>query len=101
MPPIHKKGAKNEKENYMPISLTSIVCRIVEKIIKEGIVDYDFLRTNCFCQISMELDSSDPVYYNYFKCYRTGHHISTQVIKSTLFISISRGHLTLCHTSYY
>ena len=32
--PIHKKGAKNEKENYRPISLTSIVCRIMEKIIK-------------------------------------------------------------------
>ena len=45
--PIHKKGAKNEKENYRPISLTSIVCRIMEKIIKEGIVDH-FLKNELF-----------------------------------------------------
>ncbi len=45
--PIHKKGAKNKKENYRPISLTSIVCRIMEKLIKEAIVDH-FLTNNLF-----------------------------------------------------
>ena len=27
--PVYKKGAKNRAENYRPISLTSIVCKIM------------------------------------------------------------------------
>jgi hypothetical protein len=29
--PLHKKGPKNLVENYRPISLTSIVCKTMEK----------------------------------------------------------------------
>ena len=36
--PIYKKGAKNRPENYRPISLTSIVCKIIESIIREEIL---------------------------------------------------------------
>ncbi len=38
--PIHKKGNKHVKENYRPISLTSIVCRVMERIIKNSIVKH-------------------------------------------------------------
>ena len=38
--PIFKKGAKNLAENYRPISLTSIACRILEKIIKNNIINH-------------------------------------------------------------
>ena len=31
--PLHKKGAKSSRENYRPISLTLIVCKIGEKIV--------------------------------------------------------------------
>ena len=37
---IFKKGAKNRAENYRPISLTSIVCKLMEKFIKQAIQDY-------------------------------------------------------------
>ena len=37
---IFKKGAKNCAENYRPISLTSIVCKLMEKFIKQAIQDY-------------------------------------------------------------
>ena len=28
--PLHKKGAKNDQNNYRPVSLTSMVCKSVE-----------------------------------------------------------------------
>ena len=38
--PIFKKGARNRAENYRPISLTSIVCKLMESIIKEAVMSY-------------------------------------------------------------
>ena len=35
--PLYKKGAKNHPSNYRPISLTSVVCKILESIIKDAI----------------------------------------------------------------
>ena len=32
--PIYKNGARNLAENYRPVSLTSIVCNIMEKFVK-------------------------------------------------------------------
>ena len=36
--PIYKKGSKNVASNYRPISLTSQVCKVMEKLVKESIV---------------------------------------------------------------
>ena len=38
--PIYKKGPRNLAENYRPISLTSIVCRMMEKLIKNQIMEH-------------------------------------------------------------
>ena len=38
--PMFKKGAKNIASNYRPISLTSIVCKIMESIIKDKIMSH-------------------------------------------------------------
>ena len=38
--PIFKKGAKNNAENYRPISLTSIVCKIMESFIKDTVMTH-------------------------------------------------------------
>ena len=35
--PIYKKGSKNVASNYRPISLTSQVCKVMEKLVKESI----------------------------------------------------------------
>jgi hypothetical protein len=38
--PIYKKGARNRAENYRPISLTSIACKLMEKIVKDVILTH-------------------------------------------------------------
>ena len=34
--PLYKKGSRSLPSNYRPVSLTSIVCKVMEKIIKEA-----------------------------------------------------------------
>ena len=38
--PLHKKREKEFASNYRPISLTSIVCKVMESIIKDDILAY-------------------------------------------------------------
>ena len=38
--PIFKKGDKSQVENYRPVSLTSLVCKVLESIIKDKIQDF-------------------------------------------------------------
>ena len=37
---IHKKGAKDVLSNYRPISLTSVICKVFESIIKDFIIEH-------------------------------------------------------------
>ena len=41
--PIFKKGARNRAENYRPISLTSIVCKLMESLVKEVVLQHMIL----------------------------------------------------------
>ena len=37
---IHKKGLKSAVENYRPVSITSIICKFMESIVRDKIVDH-------------------------------------------------------------
>jgi hypothetical protein len=38
--PLFKKGSKTDSKNYRPISLTSVVCKILESLIKDNICNH-------------------------------------------------------------
>jgi len=38
--PLFKKGKKQKAENYRPVSLTSIVCKVFERIIRDELVNH-------------------------------------------------------------
>ena len=38
--PIFKKGSKEDPNNFRPVSLTPVVCKILEKIVKKGICQH-------------------------------------------------------------
>ena len=49
--PIHKKGSKFNPENYRPISLTSITCKLLEHIIASSMMrHFDFYKVLADCQ---------------------------------------------------
>ena len=37
---IFKKGDRTQSQNYQPISLTSILCRLMESILRDAIVEH-------------------------------------------------------------
>ena len=38
--PIFKKGSKKEPSNYRPVSLTSVVCKLCETLIRKNVMNY-------------------------------------------------------------
>ena len=38
--PIYKKGNRSEPGNYRPVSLTCIVCKVMERIIKNDMTEH-------------------------------------------------------------
>ena len=38
--PLLKKVSRNKSENYRPVSLTSVVCKLLERLFKDHLVDF-------------------------------------------------------------
>ena len=38
--PLFKKGSRNKSENYRPVSLTTVICKLLERLIKDHLVDF-------------------------------------------------------------
>ena len=38
--PLFKKGSRNKSENYRPVSLTSVICKLLERLIKDHMMDF-------------------------------------------------------------
>ena len=94
---IYKKGSRNDPGNYRPVSLTSICCKVLEKLIRHTLVkhmsqnnqftkeQHGFLGGRfCITQLLSGLEEwTDALDKGWL---------------STRFTSILPKHLTLCHT---
>jgi hypothetical protein len=118
--PIHKKGPKNKVQNYRPISLTSVCCKIMETIVKGKVMSY--LETNnilsscqygfrsyhstvsqllfCTDEWTKKIDSKknvDVIYFDFAKAFDTVCH--NKLIQKLSAIGIS-GNLLLWIQSF-
>ena len=79
--PLFKKGSRNKPENYRPVSLTSVICKLLETLIRDHMVEFlvkhnlintsqhGFLKarsclTNLLCffeEITKRVDDGSPV----------------------------------------
>ena len=50
--PIYKKGNRTDATNYCPISLTSIICKILEKLISNVLLQHMISKELCYQTIS-------------------------------------------------
>ena len=93
--PVHKKGCKSNVENYRPISLTCIVMKVYEKVIRDELMfrcghliddrQHGFLQfRSCTTQMIGYCDSlalslnkntrSDVIYFDFQKAFDTVNH---------------------------
>ena len=80
--PLFKKGSRNKVENYRPVSLTSVICKLLEKLIKDRMADFlvkhklinpsqhGFLKarlciTNMLYLLKIRVDQVSPVHFIY------------------------------------
>jgi len=45
--PIYNKGSRAELNNYRPVSMTSVTCKLMESIIRDHVLNY-FMRNRLF-----------------------------------------------------
>ena len=38
--PLFNKGSRNKSENYRPVSLMSVICKLLERLFKDHMVDF-------------------------------------------------------------
>ena len=58
---IHKKGSRNEAGNYWPVPLTSVVCKVMESILRDEVLNYVSLNNLFAVQNNMDLRKRDLV----------------------------------------
>ena len=64
--PIYKGiGSCVNVKNYRPISLTSVFCKTMEKLLKNIIVDF-LDNNNLFHLVNQDLGAVAPLYHNLF-----------------------------------
>ena len=75
---VFKKGDKNKAENYRPVSLTSVTCKLLEHVISRHLRDH-------FDKFNILTDRNHG--------FRTGHSCESQLLTTThdLFSSLERG----------
>ena len=67
-------ACSSDPSNYRPISLTSTICKVMESIIRDHIMDFFFFKITTLVKISSGLLRADPLHYNCYALWMNGQH---------------------------
>ena len=93
--PVFKKGESSDPGNYRPISLTSIVYKVFEAIVREDIIKH-LISNNLLSYSSMVSCQRGHVQFSFSQLWNTGLIIFNKVIQLMSYTSILRRHLINC-----
>ena len=96
--PIHKKGPKSIAANYRPISLTSVVCRVLESIIHEYLVSY-LSKNNLLSSVQhgfLKNRSTLTQHLNFLN--EITMNCENSVASSVVFLDFSKAFDSVCHS---
>ena len=88
--PIHKKGSRLQVGNYRPVSLTSVVCKSLEKLIRAALLKHMMI---CFLMCSMVSFRVDPSLRNWYRFWTSGPTLLTKGTYWMWYIWTSRKRL--------
>ena len=61
--PLFEKGSRNKSDNYRPVSLISVICKLLERLIKYHMVDF-LVRHNLLNSSQQRFLKSDVMLVN-------------------------------------
>ena len=72
--PLFKKGSRNKSVNYRPVSLTSVICKLLETIIRDHMIDF-LVKHKLKCrQMPSDIKKSTTFRVSYKSCVATLIH---------------------------
>ncbi len=98
--PLLKKGNQQCTSNYRPVSLTSLICKVLERIIRSQLLDYMFDRDIILRNQHGFVPKKSTV-TNLLECLKTGPIISTIISLIMWYISTTQNVLTRSAIVYY
>ena len=67
--PIYKKGSRTSVDNYRPVSLTSVVCKVMERLLRKPLLEHMFtyvidIRYSLPWKLFLFVNKNDFIRYN-------------------------------------
>jgi len=96
--PVHKNGPCSNPSNYRPISITSIICRTMERVIKDQLVSY-LTKSNLICMEQHGFSKGKSTLTNLLESTSDWHwNIESHSSVDVIYLDLSKAFDSVVHT---
>src|ERR1700690_3266471 len=95
--PVHKNGPCSNPSNYRPISITSIICRTMERVIKDQLVSY-LTKSNLICMEQHGFSKGKSILTNLLESTSDWHwNIESHSSVDVIYLDLSKAFDSVVH----